>query len=103
METQEVNHGSVSDLEVGGHVVYVDPLGRPRPALVTAIHGPAGPGTSINVAIVCNDPTMTDSYGRQLSRATSVCHQSRQSAHGYYWRAVDSLAPLNRLAEGTQR
>ena len=24
MEKQEVNHGSVNDLAVGGHVIYVD-------------------------------------------------------------------------------
>lgn len=96
-------HGSLENLRVGDHVVYVDPVGQARPALVTAIHGPSGAKTSINVVIVSSDHTMTDSYGRQLARVTSVSHQTMQSAHGYYWRAIDSTAPFNPVAEGTQR
>lgn len=40
---------------------------------------------SINVVFVVSDEAKTDSYGRQIDRATSVPHRQLQSAHGYYW------------------
>lgn len=38
---------------------------------------------SVNVVFVVSDEAKTDSYGRQIDRATSVPHESLQSAHGY--------------------
>jgi hypothetical protein len=40
---------------------------------------------SINLAYVSGNLEDTDSYGTQIKRETSVCHQSNQSAPGRYW------------------
>lgn len=40
---------------------------------------------SMNVVYVSSDESQTDSYGRQIARATSVPHRSAQAAHGNYW------------------
>lgn len=40
---------------------------------------------SINVVYVEFDEKKTDPYGRQIARASSVSHQSSQTAHGFYW------------------
>jgi hypothetical protein len=73
---------------VGESVVYVDPVGVSRPALVTAVFG-SGATASINVVIVSNDAAMRDQYGQQIGRETSIVHKTKQSAHGRYWRHVD--------------
>lgn len=82
----EENRGQ--SVEIGDAVTFVDPTGKERPAIVTAIwrgmggHAPHG----VNVVYVSDDPARTDSYGRQVERSTSVCHQSVQPAHGNYWK-----------------
>jgi hypothetical protein len=40
---------------------------------------------SINVVYVECDEAKTDSYGRQIARATSVPNRASQTAHGYYY------------------
>jgi hypothetical protein len=40
---------------------------------------------SINLVYVVGEEDKTDSYGRQIDRATSVPHKSSQTAHGYYY------------------
>ena len=73
----------------GMNVIYVDTLGKDRPALVTTIHGPADKNPGINCVIVNDDDKQTDTYGNKIERATSVSHQSAQWAHGNYWYFVD--------------
>lgn len=55
--------------KIGDVVTYTDETGVVHPsAVVTAVHGPE----CINVVYVSEDTTKTDSYGRQIERATSV-------------------------------
>jgi hypothetical protein len=82
-------------LHVGDSVVYFDPVGKPHPALVTAVWG-SGEGAvtegnepSINVVFVDPNDCKTDSYGRQTSRETSLVHKARQAAHGRFWKFSD--------------
>ena len=65
----------------GRPVVFVDPRGKERPALITRVWGPQ----CVNVAFVREDG-QEDSYGLKIERCTSVMHQSIQQAHGNYWR-----------------
>lgn len=76
----------------GAAIVYVDEFGKPHDALVTTWHGldhyrvhapQLEPG--VNLVLVSQDETKTDSYGRQIERKTSVCHKGVQPAHGWYW------------------
>lgn len=69
---------------IGKHVIYVDPTGVERPALVTNCWGHEMP--SINVVFVANDPAQSDTYGHKIERATSVPHRGHQQANGNYWR-----------------
>lgn len=69
------------ELQVGQHVVYVDPVARQHDAVITAVWGP----TCINVVFVSNDESKTDSYGRQIERQTSLSHRSVTPAHGQYF------------------
>jgi len=77
--------------EVGASVIYVDPHGVRRNALVTiwwkGIEAYRSPTDEIgcNVVFVTNDVQKTDSYGSQTERMTSVVHKSKQPAHGNYW------------------
>jgi hypothetical protein len=90
-------------------IIYVDPRGVRRSALVTAWWGapeagwkdedvtgntpasaPAGyvsptgePGC--NLIFISGDPARKDSCGRQTEHSTSVVHKSNQPAHGNYW------------------
>jgi hypothetical protein len=68
-------------VEIGEHVVYVDPIARKYNALVTNVFGP----TCVNVIIVEKSEAQTDSYGRKLKRFSSVSHKSTTPAHGNYW------------------
>lgn len=76
----------------GAPIVYVDSQSRKHDALVTTWHGvdhyrqnlpTMEPG--VNLLIVSQDESKTDSYGRQVERFTSVCHRAVQAAHGNYW------------------
>lgn len=71
-------------LEIGKAVVFTDSLGQDHLALVTTTFGEKG----CNLVYVSEDATRTDTYGRQLERATSVLHQSIQPAAGMFWRFV---------------
>jgi hypothetical protein len=78
----------MSHFGIGWPVVYIDSLGRERPALVTNCFGPLESKPSINVVIVNDDENQTDTYGRKIERFTSVVHQANQWAHGNYWKPV---------------
>jgi len=79
------------EYEVGQHVIYVDPLGIPRDALVTVWWGDVRTCGDIvdesgcNVAFVEGDAAKKDANGRQVSHSTSVVHRSKQAARGNYW------------------
>jgi len=73
-------------VQVGKFIAFVDPIGKTRDALVTAVWGKSEDLPAINVVIINGDENQTDSYGRKLERYTSVVHQSKQSAHGNYWK-----------------
>lgn len=70
---------------IGDPVLFTDPKGRDHHAVCTNSFGPI----CINVAFVSDDQARTDTYGRQIERATSVIHQSTAPAHGYFWRRAD--------------
>lgn len=73
-------------VQIADAISFVDAEGSEHNALVTAVfEGDGEP--SINVVCVSDDPNAHDQYGRQLAeRTTSVVHQSRQAAHGMYWK-----------------
>lgn len=82
---------------VGEIVVYHDPVGKPSNALVTAVWTP----TCINIVIVSEDDSKTDTYGRQIERKTSLQHASVMNVHGNYFRFPDEkpneyVAPLEK-------
>ena len=85
-------------LKVGGSVIYHDEVGNPHVALITALHCvederkeyPLEDVGCINVLWVSDDPNMTDNYGRQILRESSVCHaKCGYAAHGRYYRFED--------------
>lgn len=78
----------MNDVSIGSHVIYIDTLGRERPALVTNMFGPLESNPSINVVFVNDDENQTDSYGRKTERASSVVHHSHQYAHGNKWKPI---------------
>lgn len=74
------------DVSICMGVIYTDPTGKDRHALVTNVFGPSDKHPSVNVAFVNDDGNQTDSYGHKIERATSTPHQSGQFAHGNCWR-----------------
>lgn len=83
---------------IGDAVIFVDPLARRRPALVTAVWGnnphysPTTPAPGVNLVLVSDDEAREDSYGRQILRETSVVHRSNQPAPGNYWMTLAEAA-----------
>jgi len=80
---------------IGDSVTYIDENAVGHAALVTAIHY-AGADTveewiekhgqpGVNLTYVSDSEADSDPYGRQLKRATSVVHQTKQSAKGNFW------------------
>ena len=70
-------------------VEFVDARGVAHPALVTAVWGNEDDvenPPSLNVVYLDPNDGAGDSYGVQLVRETSVVHESRQAAHGMFWR-----------------
>lgn len=72
---------------LGKAVIFTDEVGKDHFAVITADwstdHSPLG---GVNLVFVSSDDGLTDPYGRQIVRKTSVTHQSNQSAPGYFWR-----------------
>lgn len=73
-------------VKVGGSVTFVDAYAVPHEALVTAVWGSPESLPAINVVYVSEDESRTDQYGRQTVHNTSVVHESKQSAHGMFWK-----------------
>jgi hypothetical protein len=82
------------EYKIGQHVVFVDPYGQRRDALVTIwwsggqlipayVSQSGEPGC--NLIVVSADEKKDDNYGRQTEHFSSVVHQSKQVAHGNYW------------------
>ena len=73
-------------LEVGKHVIYIDPVQKRRDAVVTAVFDKMmGDMPGCNVVFVHDDEERHDTYGRQIDRETSVVHKSVQPAPGNCW------------------
>lgn len=73
----------------GEVVVFVDENSQEHLALITRDFGSAAApkeSTSVNLVYVASNEERTDSYGRQIQRATSVPHQTSQAAPGYFWK-----------------
>lgn len=83
-------------------IVYIDEYGVRHAAIVTAWWGAPGTGAEVygtpvhaytsvtgepgcNLLFVVKAVDKTDPYGRQIERATSVVHRSKQPARGRYW------------------
>jgi len=87
----ELSENAASAVEIGQHVLYVDELSRPRQALLTAVwrsqpyYTPMTPIPGVNIVLVSDDTRFEDSYGRQITRETSVVHVTNQVAPGRYW------------------
>lgn len=71
-------------VKVGQTVTFVDPVGKHRAALITA----AWSYSCVNMVLVSEESTRTDSYGRQIERVTSISHASTPGrAPGNFWYA----------------
>jgi len=87
-------------LFVGAAVVYVDPVGGQHQALITAVWGKPADCPLVNLVYVEPDDTRTDSYGRQISRQTSLHHRSAYAVHGQYYMMPDETPnPIVRPTE----
>jgi len=88
LASSEIEEVRYVEIHVGDAVTFVDPLGYPRPALVTAVWGAEvydlNP-PSINVVFVSGDENKHDKYGQQTEHETSVVHRNHQQAHGNFW------------------
>ncbi len=83
------------EYKIGQHIIFVDPKGCRRDALVTiwwqdsaynySLHKPDAPMPGVNLIIVSDDPMRSDPYGRQTEHETSVVHKSQQPASGNFW------------------
>ena len=84
-------------IKKGGTVTYYDEYGRPHDALITNIwwneefygepgYDPDRPSNpSINLVYITDETSLTDPYGQQIVRKTSVPAKTGQPAHGMYW------------------
>lgn len=103
--------------EAGVPIIFVDPHGIHRNALVTIWHctddreawmaaqqvnrdswAKQEPPVQVplnetccNLVWVSSDAKRTDSYGQQIIRETSVVHKGSQPAHGNYWLWPDEV------------
>ncbi len=81
------------ELVIGSNIIFVDPQRQEHLALVTQVWpgmgGSSDAAPGCNLVYVSGDASKTDPYGRQLERATSVTHKSRQPAPGNFWKWVD--------------
>lgn len=87
-------------MQVGDHVVYVDPLSIPRQAILTAVwdNGDAEkyPNPAVNLVFVSGDAAKHDTYGRQIERQTSCGHVSNEfytACPGNYWCRPEEYDP----------
>ena len=81
--------GLDAEVKVGDAVVFVDPVRREHPAIVTAVWS----RDCVNVVFVSTDENKSDSYGRQIERETSVGRHSESNCFGRSFRPVGSERP----------
>jgi len=79
------NYGNQHEA-VGQSVEYVDEMGVPHTALITAVWGRELGVNAINVVYVSSDESQHDPYGRQIARALSVSAAGPHAAHGRFYR-----------------
>jgi hypothetical protein len=86
--------------DFNSRIVYVDPKGNHRSALVTVwwngtqtvedyVSKSGEPGC--NLVFISGDENRRDSCGRQTEHATSVVHKSKQVAPGNFWAWPDEI------------
>lgn len=83
------------EYKIGQHIIFVDPFGKRRDALVTiwwaggsneiSAYRSANGEPGCNLVVVVDDEKKTDNYGQQTEHFTSVVHKTKQPAHGNYW------------------
>jgi len=71
--------------ETGDAIVYHDSVGTPFNAVVICVWSVK----LLNLVTIEDDPSRSDSYGRQIRRITSCSHKSVMAVHGNYWRWAD--------------
>lgn len=76
----------MNEPKIGDAVVFVDPVGVKHSAVVTAVWPQYGNPPGLNLVYASDDEAKSDTYGRQIERSTSVVHESKQAAHGMFWR-----------------
>ena len=75
-------------MNINDVVIYTDEVRNDHQALVTAVWGP----DCINVVFCSPDQAKTDSYGRQIERATSVARYTETNNYGRCFRPVGTEA-----------
>ena len=70
---------------IGETVTYVDHVGVEHQALLTAVWDETEIPT-VNLVYVSDKEDERDQYGRQIRRETSIVHQSRTTAPGFFWK-----------------
>lgn len=72
-------------VQIGDHVMFRDENKKDRHALVQCIHNQE----LINVAVLCDDASREDSYGRQIEHKTSLPRRNEHNADfGFYFYEV---------------
>ena len=74
-------YAATREKDRGQFCVFVDPVGKEFPALITEVWGPQ----CVNVVYVTDDAAQSDTYGLKLVRNTSCMHMNVQQAHGNFW------------------
>lgn len=76
-----------TNVKIGDPIIFVDPRGKRRPALITMNWDYDGKDQHpcINLVFIHDDENRDDTYGRQIDRETSVTHKSAVKAHGNFW------------------
>lgn len=69
------------EVAVGDVVTYKDEVGTDHQALVLHVHSQ----NTINLLYLSSDEAKSDSYGRQIERASSVQRKSEWTANGRYF------------------
>lgn len=71
---------------VSNMVLFTDAVGKTHHAIViNEFSSETYPKGSVNLVFVSDDEALTDPYGRQIVRQSSVPHQEHQSAHGMFY------------------
>lgn len=79
-------------MKIGESVVFTDSFGVEHAALLTNVFDNGDeekyPTPAVNLVYVTGDCEKTDTYGRQIARATSCCHRSGSTVAGMTWRRI---------------